>query len=121
MKIHFLIFVSTALQYYTASLHFLSQGIGDSAQGAANAILFVLLTKRVRTTIFSLKYWRSKLSLCQDSKTRLSDESNPLLEEKSTLKQPATVSYPDSEIFTPARASFSDSLPNVFKFPINVN
>ena len=51
------------------------QGIGDSAQGFANSILFVVFTRRVRQTVFNLRYWRGKL--CRTGE----EEYEPLMQQ----------------------------------------
>lgn len=94
------------------------QGIGDSAQGAANAILFVMLTKRVRTTLFSLRYWKFRLKLYKRGQDHPMEETDPLLEERAAVNKGLSYSdssYQDPEIYTPVRGSLDES--NIYTFP----
>jgi len=81
-------------------------GIGDSAQGFANAILFVLFSRRVRQTVFNFQYWRSKLGLTVGS------EYEPLVQQsmKSTIKIDDPIPNPSSDFFTPNYHSGTESL-----------
>ncbi len=93
------------------------QAIGDSAQGAANAVLFVLLTKRVRTTVFSLSYWKLKLKLHRSRSDSTEDgETDPFLKDKARTVNRHSITDSTSEIFTPARVSAEES--NIFTFPV---
>ena len=81
--------------------HTHTQSIGDSSQGIANAILYILFTKKVRVTLFSPKYWRRGCRIkCRRRKRRKGIVST------STISSNPPI---ESEILTPS--NFTDSLP----------
>ncbi len=81
--------------------HTHTQGVGDSAQGFANAILFVMFTSTVRRTVFKPKYWRTKLMCSKE------DESEPLLD-------PDRASLPNISINSPRTFSDTESLSDIY-------
>ena len=90
-----------------------SQSIGDSAQGFVNAILFVIFTKKVRITVFNIKYWRRKIQKASDEESRILNGVQPCAvnspkphSQNQTLNDRQRLTG-NSEIFTPITATLS--------------